>query len=133
MDTPDGEWGQPTTGQPYFFLSYAHTPPWGSGGGDPDHWVHLLYRDLCNHIMALTDLPAGDLDVPLALRERHDVGLALVQPQLGRLEQAEQRLVVGEDADRPRTRARRDHLDLVVEDLALGGEDLDLEGLVVGH
>ncbi|MGQ4389413.1 TIR-like protein FxsC [Streptomyces sp. SAS_270] len=45
--------------RPYFFLSYAHTPAWGSGGADPDHWVHLLYRDLCDHIMALTDLPAG--------------------------------------------------------------------------
>ncbi|MEU2774303.1 TIR-like protein FxsC [Streptomyces sp. NPDC007162] len=44
---------------PYFFLSYARTPSWGSEGGDPDHWVHLLFRDLCEHIMALTDLPAG--------------------------------------------------------------------------
>lgn len=45
--------------RPYFFLSYAHTPSWGPGGGDPDHWVHVLFRDLCDHIMALTDLPAG--------------------------------------------------------------------------
>ncbi|MFF0086243.1 TIR-like protein FxsC [Streptomyces canus] len=44
---------------PYFFLSYARTPSWGPDGGDPDHWVNVLYRDLCNHIMALTDLPAG--------------------------------------------------------------------------
>jgi FxsC-like protein len=44
---------------PYFFLSYAHTPPSGQGGGDPDHWVHTLYRDLCDHIMHLTDLPGG--------------------------------------------------------------------------
>ncbi|MGW3650778.1 TIR-like protein FxsC [Streptomyces sp. NPDC000878] len=59
MDIPErGRERVPDT-QPYFFLSYAHTPPWGTGGGDPDHWVHVLYRDLCNHIMALTDLPAG--------------------------------------------------------------------------
>ncbi|MFF7838537.1 TIR-like protein FxsC [Streptomyces ossamyceticus] len=45
--------------RPYFFLSYAHTPAWGPGDGDPDHWVHVLFRDLCGHIMALTDLPAG--------------------------------------------------------------------------
>ncbi|GGN48137.1 hypothetical protein GCM10011579_000500 [Streptomyces albiflavescens] len=45
--------------RPYFFLSYAHTPAWGPGGGDPDHWVHVLFKDLCDHIMALTDLPAG--------------------------------------------------------------------------
>ncbi|MGW0820156.1 TIR-like protein FxsC [Streptomyces sp. NPDC002845] len=45
--------------RPYFFLSYAHTPSWGPGGGDPDHWVHVLFTDLCDHIMALTDLPAG--------------------------------------------------------------------------
>ncbi|MDH6610951.1 FxsC-like protein [Streptomyces sp. SAI-208] len=44
---------------PYFFLSYARTPSWGPDGGDPDHWVNVLFRDLCNHIMALTDLPAG--------------------------------------------------------------------------
>ncbi|WP_257217344.1 TIR-like protein FxsC [Streptomyces sp. HG99] len=44
--------------RPYFFLSYAHTPV-VPGGGDPDHWVYVLYKDLCDHIMALTDLPAG--------------------------------------------------------------------------
>ncbi|MGP4050235.1 TIR-like protein FxsC [Streptomyces sp. 2A115] len=43
---------------PYFFLSYAHTPRFGSSA-DPDHWVHRLFRDLCDHIMALTDHPAG--------------------------------------------------------------------------
>ncbi|WP_369237128.1 TIR-like protein FxsC [Streptomyces sp. R21] len=52
---------------PYFFLSYAHTPTWGSGGGDPDHWVHRLFTDLCDHIMALTDLPAG---VPAGFMDR---------------------------------------------------------------
>lgn len=45
--------------RPYFFLSYAHTPPWGPESGDPDHWVRVLFNDLCSHIMALTDLPAG--------------------------------------------------------------------------
>ncbi|MEU6518375.1 TIR-like protein FxsC [Streptomyces sp. NPDC046978] len=53
------ERGRESDNRPYFFLSYAHTPPWGSGGGDPDHWVHVLFTDLCDHIMALTDLPAG--------------------------------------------------------------------------
>ncbi|MFF4500528.1 TIR-like protein FxsC [Streptomyces sp. NPDC001401] len=43
---------------PYFFLSYAHTP-WHDSSADPDHWVHQLFRDLCDHIMALTDHPAG--------------------------------------------------------------------------
>ena len=56
MDRPDGDW-QPDN-RPYFFLSYAHTPMWGSRG-DPDLWVHTLYVDLCEHIMNLTDLPAG--------------------------------------------------------------------------
>ncbi|MEU2422292.1 TIR-like protein FxsC [Streptomyces sp. NPDC007851] len=45
--------------RPYFFLSYAHTPQWSPGGDDPDHWVQMLFNDLCSHIMALTDLPAG--------------------------------------------------------------------------
>ncbi|MBT2450810.1 TIR domain-containing protein [Streptomyces sp. ISL-43] len=44
---------------PYFFLSYAHTPRFGPGGPDPDMWVERLFRDLCSHVMALTDLPAG--------------------------------------------------------------------------
>ncbi|GGM94159.1 hypothetical protein GCM10011578_013020 [Streptomyces fuscichromogenes] len=44
---------------PYFYLSYAHTPQWGPDSGDPDHWVRVLFNDLCDHIMALTDLPAG--------------------------------------------------------------------------
>ncbi|WUG90907.1 TIR-like protein FxsC [Streptomyces sp. NBC_00454] len=45
--------------QPYFFLSYAHTPRFGAGGPDPDMWVERLFRDLSSHVMALTDLPAG--------------------------------------------------------------------------
>ncbi|MFB7954161.1 TIR-like protein FxsC [Streptomyces sp. NPDC056045] len=43
---------------PYFFLSYAHTPGYG-GGTDPDMWVERLFRDLCDHVAAMTDLPAG--------------------------------------------------------------------------
>ncbi|EFG06026.1 TIR-like protein FxsC [Streptomyces clavuligerus] len=45
--------------RPYFFLSYAHTPRYGGGGPDPDMWVERLFRDLCGHVMAMTDLPAG--------------------------------------------------------------------------
>ncbi|MET9659587.1 FxsC protein [Streptomyces sp. NPDC006510] len=44
--------------RPYFFLSYAHTPGYG-GGTDPDMWVERLFQDLCGHVLALTDLPAG--------------------------------------------------------------------------
>ncbi len=44
--------------RPYFFLSYAHTPGYGAGT-DPDMWVERLYQDLCGHVMAMTDLPAG--------------------------------------------------------------------------
>ncbi|MFC7264553.1 TIR-like protein FxsC [Streptomyces lutosisoli] len=55
MDIPE----RASDNRPYFFLSYAHTPAWGPGNGDPDHWVHVLFTDLCDHIMALTDLPAG--------------------------------------------------------------------------
>ncbi|KUL42777.1 TIR-like protein FxsC [Streptomyces regalis] len=43
---------------PYFFLSYAHTPRFDASA-DPDHWVHQLFRDLCDYIMALTDHPPG--------------------------------------------------------------------------
>ncbi|WP_329115024.1 TIR-like protein FxsC [Streptomyces sp. NBC_01465] len=52
---------QPRTAdhRPYFFLSYAHTPKHGAGGPDPDMWVERLFRDLCGHVMAMTDLPAG--------------------------------------------------------------------------
>ncbi|WP_234332540.1 TIR-like protein FxsC [Streptomyces sp. NRRL S-87] len=49
----------PSAAQPYFFLSYAHTPRYAAGGPDPDMWVERLFRDLCGHVMALTDLPAG--------------------------------------------------------------------------
>lgn len=65
MDTFDPQ--QTVDNSPYFFLSYAHTPAWGSGAGDPDHWVHVLYADLVDHIMHLTDLPAG---VPAGFMDR---------------------------------------------------------------
>jgi FxsC-like protein len=44
---------------PYFFLSYAHTPRYDSAVADPDMWVERLYRDLCDHVMAITNHPAG--------------------------------------------------------------------------
>ncbi|MFE2429475.1 TIR-like protein FxsC [Streptomyces sp. NPDC059373] len=45
---------------PYFFLSYAHTPRFDvSKASDPDMWVVRLYQDLCEHVMSLTDHPAG--------------------------------------------------------------------------
>jgi FxsC-like protein len=50
---------------PYFFLSYAHTPA-DPDGPDPDHWVHVLFKDLCRDILQLTTLPgpahAGFMD-----------------------------------------------------------------------
>ncbi|WP_161790197.1 TIR-like protein FxsC [Streptacidiphilus carbonis] len=55
----DWRWEHKLDNRPYFFLSYAHTPSWGAGNGDPDHWVHILFADLCENIMHLTDLPAG--------------------------------------------------------------------------
>lgn len=45
--------------RPYFYLSYAHTPKGRIEGPDPDMWVERLYQDLCGHVMAMTDLPAG--------------------------------------------------------------------------
>ena len=50
------------------------------------------------------------LEVALALGEADDVALTAVQPQLGRLEQAEQRRVVREHADGPHLGAGGDHL-----------------------
>lgn len=44
---------------PYFFLSYAHTPQHDPGGPDPNEGVMRLYNELCKHILALTDVPAG--------------------------------------------------------------------------
>ncbi|MEU6534391.1 TIR-like protein FxsC [Streptomyces sp. NPDC047000] len=45
---------------PYFFLSYSHTPRRATDGPDPDMWVRRFYRDLCTHILMLTDLPEGE-------------------------------------------------------------------------
>lgn len=56
-----GSVGTAESGEPQavFFLSYAHTPKHGAVGPDPDMWVERLFRDLCAHVMAMTDLPAG--------------------------------------------------------------------------
>ncbi|MFF8530929.1 TIR-like protein FxsC [Streptomyces sp. SAS_267] len=48
-----------STDRPCFFLSYARTPAWGSEVGRADHWVRVLFTDLCDHVTALTDLPLG--------------------------------------------------------------------------
>ncbi|MGI5379522.1 TIR-like protein FxsC [Streptomyces sp. CA-251387] len=53
------ERSEPDANRPYFFLSYAHTPrldPFDAP--DPDMWVHRLFRDLCEYIMSMTDVPA---------------------------------------------------------------------------
>lgn len=61
-------------GNPYFFLSYAHTPRNDAGDTDPNVWVKKLYDQLCAHIMQLTDLPrgarAGFLDQGMAVGTR---------------------------------------------------------------
>jgi hypothetical protein len=53
--------------RPYFFLSYARTPKRNpSDKGNPDRWVHKLYRDLCDEILQMTDAQpaaAGFMDV----------------------------------------------------------------------
>jgi len=45
--------------RPYFFLSYAHTPPYESEAAGPNAWVKKLYDSLCSHIMEMTSLPQG--------------------------------------------------------------------------
>src|SRR5215831_11319808 len=54
-------WDPPPAGRmPYFFLSYARTPRQDpSDPSDPDRWVHKLYRDLCEHILNLTNAQPG--------------------------------------------------------------------------
>lgn len=48
-------------GRPYFFLSYARTPKRDpSDRGDPDRWVHKLYKDLCDEILQMTDAQPGE-------------------------------------------------------------------------
>ncbi len=49
---------QQTEEGPYFFLSYAHTPA-DPDGPDPDHWVRVLFKDLCRDILQLTTLPGA--------------------------------------------------------------------------
>ncbi|MFI6644153.1 TIR-like protein FxsC [Streptomyces sp. NPDC050504] len=44
---------------PYFFLSYAHTPRNDPGDADPNAWVKKLYTDLCADILQMTTLPPG--------------------------------------------------------------------------
>ncbi len=42
--------------EPYFFLSYAHTPRLRPDDpSDPDRWVCQLFEDLCRNILDLTD------------------------------------------------------------------------------
>ncbi|WP_328680497.1 TIR-like protein FxsC [Streptomyces sp. NBC_00322] len=45
--------------EPYFFLSYAHTPKNHPKDKDPNIWVKRLHSDLCDHVRQLTSLPAG--------------------------------------------------------------------------
>jgi FxsC-like protein len=45
--------------QPYFFLSYAHTPRHDAGEQtDPDYWVEELFRDLSRHMREMLGLSA---------------------------------------------------------------------------
>ncbi|MER5730740.1 TIR-like protein FxsC [Streptomyces sp. NPDC002138] len=64
--TPEGRAGggsRSTRGldhnRPYFFLSYAHTPRFGSEGPHADLWVERFFRDLGSEVMAMTDLREG--------------------------------------------------------------------------
>ena len=50
----------PRGGRPYFFLSYAHTPPNDSEVAGPNPWVKKLYDDLCKHILEMTSLQVGE-------------------------------------------------------------------------
>ena len=48
-------------GRPYFFLSYARTPKRDPADrGDPDRWVHKLYKDLCDEILQMTNAQPGE-------------------------------------------------------------------------
>ena len=86
-------------------------------GSEVESWAqaHGMMQVFGNRAQLLVEeaIPPDELDAD-ALRQE--------------LEDVEQRRVVGQHADGPHAGARGDHLDLVVEDLALGGEDLDLEG-----
>jgi len=50
--------GNARGGNPYFFLSYAHTPKHDSDT-DPNAWVKKLYDGLCSHIVQMTSVPPG--------------------------------------------------------------------------
>ncbi|MGV9312132.1 TIR-like protein FxsC [Streptomyces sp. NPDC003691] len=69
-----------TEHQPYFFLSYARTPRMLPGGPDPDMWVERLFRDLWDHVAAMTDLPgrspAGFMDREVRSGEGWSAGVA---------------------------------------------------------
>ncbi|GIH23140.1 hypothetical protein Aph01nite_14500 [Acrocarpospora phusangensis] len=47
------------THPPYFFLSYAHTPPSRDNGVNPDRDVATFFEDLCQEILHHTEFPAG--------------------------------------------------------------------------
>ncbi|MFM9448708.1 TIR-like protein FxsC [Streptomyces acidiscabies] len=47
-----------SSAQPYFFLSYAPVPRSASDAGEPDLWVHRLFRDLSSHILNMTAVRA---------------------------------------------------------------------------
>jgi FxsC-like protein len=55
--------------QPYFFLSYAHTPRHDAGEQtDPDYWVEELFRDLSRHMRGMLGL-SPDVDPGFMDRE----------------------------------------------------------------
>ena len=55
--------------QPYFFLSYAHTPRHDQGEQtDPDYWVEELFRDLSRHMRGMLGL-SSDADPGFMDRE----------------------------------------------------------------
>ncbi|MFC6084841.1 TIR-like protein FxsC [Sphaerisporangium aureirubrum] len=45
----------------YFFISHAHVKPHRLIDDDPGRHVMNFFRDLCSHIMHMTDCPAGAL------------------------------------------------------------------------
>jgi hypothetical protein len=55
-DTNRRRWGVQA---PYFFLSYARTPPTDGDTEHPDRNLVRFYQTLCRHIMQLTDLQEG--------------------------------------------------------------------------
>ncbi|MET8140678.1 TIR-like protein FxsC [Sphaerisporangium sp. NPDC005288] len=65
----DGSFSGDGLGGPFFFLSYRHIGPTDSG--EQDGHVVEFYRDLCRHIMQLTDHPDG---VPAGFIDRTILG-----------------------------------------------------------